>query len=84
MSNSETPEQALEHLEEALHQLFALGVQDLYERIDERLMISAYRFCQLNQLQTARLLGISRNVVRARLIAHGALIGARRSAESSG
>lgn len=84
MSNSETPEQALEHLEEALYQLFALGVQDLYERIDQRLMISAYRFCQRNQLQTARLLGISRNVVRARLIAHGALIGARRSVESSG
>lgn len=83
MSNSETPEEALELLEEALYQLFALGGQDLYERIDERLMTSAYRFCERNQLQTARLLGISRNIVRARLIAHGALIGARRRTGSS-
>ncbi len=28
---------------------------------------AAYRFCHGNQLQTGRLLGISRNIVRARL-----------------
>ena len=32
-------------------------------------MRTAYRYCDRNQLQTARLLGISRNIVRARLIA---------------
>jgi sigma-54-specific transcriptional regulator len=34
-------------------------------------MRAAYQYCHRNQLQTARLLGISRNVVRARLIELG-------------
>lgn len=76
--SSRRSEPSLEQLETALHQLFQLGGEKLYERIEECLMTSAYRFCHRNQLQTARLLGISRNVVRARLIAHGALLGARR------
>lgn len=36
-------------------------------------MRTAYKYCQNNQLQTARLLGISRNIVRARLIQYGEL-----------
>ncbi|WP_044870446.1 sigma-54 dependent transcriptional regulator [Pseudomonas sp. LFM046] len=54
-------------LEAALQALFESNQPDLYERIEERLFRSAYRFCHGNQLQTARLLGVSRNVVRARL-----------------
>ncbi|GLZ85720.1 transcriptional regulator [Metapseudomonas resinovorans] len=54
-------------LEAALEALFEENQPDLYERIEERLFRTAYRFCHGNQLQTARLLGISRNIVRARL-----------------
>ncbi|MEY2933167.1 MAG: hypothetical protein RL033_3916, partial [Pseudomonadota bacterium] len=36
------------------------------------------RYCHENQLQTARLLGMSRNVVRARLIQYGQLHGTLR------
>jgi hypothetical protein len=38
-------------------------------------MRTAYSYCDRNQLETARLLGISRNVVRARLIQYGDLKG---------
>jgi sigma-54 dependent transcriptional regulator len=34
---------------------------------------AAYEFCHRNQLQTAKLLGISRNILRARLIEYGEL-----------
>ncbi|MDH4555952.1 sigma-54-dependent Fis family transcriptional regulator [Pseudomonas sp. BN417] len=54
-------------LEAALNALFEQNLPDLYEQIEERVFRSAYRFCHGNQLQTARLLGISRNIVRARL-----------------
>jgi transcriptional regulator with AAA-type ATPase domain len=39
---------------------------------------AAFRYCHKNQLQTARLLGVSRNVVRARLLEAGELAGAGR------
>jgi sigma-54-specific transcriptional regulator len=73
-----TPPSALARLESALLDLFEENVPNLHERIEETLMRSAYRYCDGNQLQTARLLGISRNVVRARLIQHGELHGTLR------
>ncbi|WP_375737708.1 sigma-54 interaction domain-containing protein [Pseudomonas boanensis] len=54
-------------LEAALNELFEQNLPDLYEHIEETLFRAAYRFCHGNQLQTGRLLGISRNIVRARL-----------------
>ena len=42
-------------------------------------MRAAYRYCHNNQLQTARLLGVSRNVVRARLIQFGEIAGSLRA-----
>lgn len=56
-----------QQLESALIALYEKNVPNLYEHIEERLFRSAYRFCHGNQLQTGRLLGISRNIVRARL-----------------
>ncbi len=41
-------------------------------------MRTAYDYCHRNQLETARLLGISRNVVRDRLLRCGELAGKRR------
>lgn len=58
----------LEHLASVLNELFESAPTDLYEQIDEIVMRSAFRYCHNNQVQTAKLLGISRNIVRARLI----------------
>jgi sulfonate transport system substrate-binding protein len=60
-------------LEAALTALFEQDIPGLYEHVENTLVRSAYRYCENNQLQTARLLGISRNVVRARLIQCGEL-----------
>jgi sigma-54-specific transcriptional regulator len=54
-------------LEAALNALFEQNIPDLYEHIEETIFRAAYRFCHGNQLQTGRLLNISRNIVRARL-----------------
>ena len=60
-------------LEQALLALFEEDLPDLYGRLEHAIMRTAYRYCHGNQLQTARLLGISRNIVRARLIQYGEL-----------
>jgi aliphatic sulfonates family ABC transporter substrate-binding protein len=72
-------EQGLKNLEETFLGLFEFGIDQLRERVDEVLMRTAFRYSEQNQLQTARLLGMSRNVVRARLIQHGELAGQLRS-----
>jgi sigma-54-specific transcriptional regulator len=54
-------------LEAALNALFEQNIPDLYEHIEETIFRAAYRYCHGNQLQTGRLLNISRNIVRARL-----------------
>ena len=43
---------------------------DLYARVEQALLQVAYKHTGRNQLATARLLGLSRHVVRARLIQH--------------
>lgn len=68
-----------EELERSLGKLFELSPPQLHALIDEAVMRSAYRFSGQNQLKTARLLGISRNVVRARLIQYGEVAGFLRS-----
>jgi sigma-54-specific transcriptional regulator len=62
-------------LEAALLELFEQNRADLHEHIEATLVKTAYAYCHGNQLQTARLLGISRNIVRARLLKLG-MIGA--------
>lgn len=70
-------------LEKALTDLYEKNLPNLYEHIEERLFRSAYHFCHGNQLQTGRLLGISRNIVRARLEKIGLLDSASRVIEPS-
>jgi sigma-54-specific transcriptional regulator len=60
-------------LERALVALFDQNLPQLHDRIEATVIRAAYQFCHRNQLQTARLLGISRNIVRARLIGIGEL-----------
>ncbi len=73
----------VQELERSLAKLFELSPPHLHELIDEAVMRSAYRFSGQNQLKTARLLGISRNVVRARLIQYGEVAGFLRSPSTS-
>lgn len=70
-------------LERALSQLFEASPPHLHDLIDETLLRAAYRHSGQNQLKTARLLGLSRNVVRARLIAYGEVPGVLRSTAPS-
>lgn len=60
-------------LEEALIGLFEEDHPELFAKLEHAIMRTAFKYCQNNQLQTARLLGISRNIVRARLIHYGEL-----------
>ncbi|BAP41572.1 sigma-54 dependent transcriptional regulator [Pseudomonas sp. 21LCFQ010] len=46
----------------------------LHERVETALLRAAYHFCHHNQVHTAELLGLSRNVTRTRLIAIGELV----------
>jgi sigma-54-specific transcriptional regulator len=63
----------------ALLELFEQGGDNLFENIESSVMRAAYDYCHRNQLETARLLGISRNIVRDRLLRYGALAGKRRT-----
>ncbi len=65
-------------LDRVLLRLLESGLPDLHRRIEERLFRTAYRYAERNQLQTARLLGISRNIVRARLLELGEISSATR------
>jgi sigma-54-specific transcriptional regulator len=79
MPHTEAPradKAALLALERVLVEMFEQGGPELYERINTAVVTEAYRFCHENQVQAAHLLGISRNVLRARL-AQGGLIAGR-------
>jgi aliphatic sulfonates family ABC transporter substrate-binding protein len=60
-------------LEQALAALFEEERPCLQQEIEEIIYRTAYAASDQNQLRTARLLGVSRNVVRARLLQHGLL-----------
>lgn len=60
-------------LEAALNALYEQNLDNLYEHIEATIFRTAYRYCHGNQLQTGRLLNISRNIVRARLESIGEL-----------
>ena len=67
-------ESADELLQRAFRRLFEESGGALHERVEEGLLRAAYRFCHHNQVHTANLLGLSRNVTRTRLIAIGELV----------
>ncbi|MCH7336280.1 sigma-54 dependent transcriptional regulator [Acinetobacter sp. NIPH 2699] len=66
---SQLPKQ---HLQQALLKLFESDHHHVDENLDalieETTIRVAYEYCHRNQMQTAKLLGVSRNVVRARLL----------------
>lgn len=65
--------QTLSNLKTVLNELFDRNVPDLWQEIESAVFTAAYDYCDNNQLQTSRLLALSRNVVRARLMQFGLL-----------
>ncbi|ABE49835.1 sigma-54 interaction domain-containing protein [Methylobacillus flagellatus] len=68
-TDSSTPHPATEtyQLERVFSQLFESPPPKLFELVNAVLVEKAYEFSNKNQVHTARLLGISRNILRARL-----------------
>lgn len=60
-------------LETAVRQLFERAPPKLFELIEATVLRTALDFCEQNQVQTARLLAISRNVLRHRMALYGLL-----------
>jgi transcriptional regulator with PAS, ATPase and Fis domain len=67
-------------LQRAFDQLFQEQPEGLHQHIADALVQAAYRYCQHNQVHTAELLGLSRNITRAHLIRIGALVVNKRRA----
>ncbi|ACO80511.1 Sigma54-dependent transcriptional activator protein [Azotobacter vinelandii CA] len=61
-------------LQRAFQKLFEEDCGALHARVEAALLRTAYRFCHCNQVHTANLLGLSRNVTRAQLIRIGELV----------
>lgn len=64
LSNNQAP---IEKLQNILEELFDAAPDNLYELINGITVKKAYEFSKNNQVHTAKLLGISRNILRARL-----------------
>jgi DNA-binding NtrC family response regulator len=60
-------------LDRAFQKLFEEQAGALHEKVEDALLRAAYRFSHYNQVHTAALLGLSRNVTRTRLIRIGEL-----------
>lgn len=58
-------------LESALRGLFDSAPPKLFEVVEEALIRTAYDYCDRNQVRTARLLDISRNILRHRMAQYG-------------
>ena len=65
-----------------LPRLFAQGGESLFDSVETLLVGSAYTYCHRNQVHTAALLGISRNVLRTLLKRMGLLVDAKTSSHS--
>lgn len=68
-------------LKEVFHSLFQQHQGKVYAQFEDQLLRIAYHYCHQNQVKTAQLLGLSRNVIRSRLIELGELIVSKRGAE---
>jgi sigma-54 dependent transcriptional regulator len=60
-------------LQEGLQQLLASDRQPIFESVARLMLTTALAHCQGNQVQTAKRLGISRNVLRSQLKRYGLL-----------
>jgi len=60
-------------LDKALNEIIQSEPEQLYETVNRKLVLSAYAYCRQNQVQTARVLGISRNILRTLLKQFGVI-----------
>ena len=74
----------LQTLRELLLKSMAGNQPFLFEQVQAALVTTAFEFCHGNQVQTARLLGLSRNVLRTLLKQHGLLAVQEESSSDSG
>jgi sigma-54 dependent transcriptional regulator len=70
---------ALSALRQTIRQLCDERTEDLYALIECTVVNEVLRYCEYNQSETARLLGVNRSVVRARLVRSGEAEGRRRA-----
>jgi len=70
-------------LESALQRLCEQAPPKLFEIIEETVIRTAFEFCEENQVQTARLLDISRNVLRHKLGLYGMLPNAQKKSSDA-
>jgi DNA-binding NtrC family response regulator len=75
--------QSLDSIGEALQGCFAKPGNNLFRDVERRLVEVAFRHCNENQVRTAELLGISRNVIRTLLKRYGLLTEAEASLADS-
>ncbi|MDO9597360.1 MAG: sigma-54 dependent transcriptional regulator [Azoarcus sp.] len=68
-------------LSSVLRDMFDEDTPALYDEIEETLFRTAFDYCDGNQVRTARLLGISRNILRGQLKRFGMLIARADEAE---
>jgi len=68
-------QRAPDRLENLVEQMIESGHASLFEHIEETVIRTAFSWCHQNQVQTAKALGISRNILRTQLKRFG-LIGA--------
>ncbi len=72
------PAVSMTFLESALLRLCEQAPPKLFELLEETVIRTAFTFCEENQVQTARLLDISRNVLRHKLGLYGMLPNAQK------
>ena len=82
-NDNDTDPSAEALLARAFQKLFEEQAGALHEKVEDALLRAAYHFSHHNQVHTANLLGLSRNVARARLIKIGELaVNKRRPGEN--
>jgi DNA-binding NtrC family response regulator len=78
VASGETPTaqggQPLDRIVDVLRSCFTRPNAHLLREIEKRVVVDAYRHCERNQVRTAELLGVSRNVIRTLLKRHDLLI----------
>ena len=72
-SDSSDGQDELTTLDATLQRLLRSERPHVYETVERQLVTTAFQYCERNQVQTARRLGVSRNIVRAQLKRFGLL-----------
>lgn len=75
-------QQETSRLQGAIRQLCESGELDIYQVVEDALFREVFRYCHYSQSDAARVLGVSRNIVRARLIRLGEVGAPRKTSES--